>query len=75
MTFSVHTHHPVESVDFLVVGAGMAGASVAHGLSAHGRVVVLEREAQPGYHTTGRSAAMYLEGYGSAQVRDRKSVV
>jgi D-arginine dehydrogenase len=41
---------------------------VAHGLSALGRVVVLERESQPGYHTTGRSAAMYLEGYGSAQV-------
>lgn len=69
MTFSVHTHHPVEQVDFLVVGAGMAGASVAHWLSAHGQVVVLERESQPGYHTTGRSAAMYLEGYGSAQVQ------
>lgn len=69
MTFSVHSHHAVEQADFIVIGAGMAGASVAHWLAPHGRVVVLEREAQPGYHTTGRSAALYLEGYGSAQVR------
>ncbi len=69
MSFHIHSHHSVSSADFLVIGAGMAGASVAHGLSALGRVVVLERESQPGYHTTGRSAAMYLEGYGSAQVR------
>lgn len=69
MSFSVHSHHAVDQADFIVIGAGMAGASVAHWLSAHGRVVVLEREAQPGYHTTGRSAALYLEGYGSPQVR------
>jgi len=55
--------------DFIVIGAGMAGASVAYWLAPHGRVVVLERESQPGYHTTGRSAAVYLEAYGSAQVR------
>ena len=55
--------------DFIVIGAGMAGASIAHWLAPHGRVLVLERESQPGYHTTGRSAAVYLEGYGSAQVR------
>ena len=69
MTIHTHAHHAVEQADFIVVGAGMAGASVAHWLAQRGRVVVLEREAQPGYHTTGRSAAMYLEGYGSAQVR------
>ncbi len=69
MSFHIHSHHAVEQVDFAVIGAGMAGASVAHWLSAHGRVVVLERESQPGYHTTGRSAALYLEGYGSPQVR------
>lgn len=55
--------------DFLVIGAGIAGASVASFLGAHGRVVVLERESQPGYHSTGRSAAMFIEGYGSPQVR------
>ena len=69
MSFSVHSHHAVEAADFIVIGAGMAGASVAWWLAPHGRVVVLERESQPGYHTTGRSAAVYLEAYGSPQVR------
>lgn len=55
--------------DVIVIGAGMAGASVAYWLSRCARVLVLERESQPGYHTTGRSAAMYLQAYGSAQVR------
>ncbi len=55
--------------DFLVIGAGIAGASVAHWLAPHGRVVVLEREDQPGYHSTGRSAALFMESYGTQQVR------
>ncbi|WP_211112423.1 FAD-dependent oxidoreductase [Azospirillum sp. SYSU D00513] len=59
----------VERVDFLVVGAGMAGASAGYELAAHGRVLLLEQEAQPGYHATGRSAALYTETYGPAPVR------
>jgi D-arginine dehydrogenase len=55
--------------DFLVIGAGIAGASVAYWLAPHGRVVLLERESQPGYHATGRSAALYMESYGTPQVR------
>ena len=55
--------------DVLVIGAGIAGASVAHFLSPHARVALLEREAMPGMHTTGRSAAMFMESYGPAQVR------
>jgi D-arginine dehydrogenase len=55
--------------DVLVVGAGIAGASVAHFLAPHARVAILEREAMPGYHTTGRSAAMFMESYGPPQVR------
>ena len=38
--------------DYAVIGAGIAGASVAYRLSAHASVIVLEREAQPGYHST-----------------------
>ena len=60
---------PMTDVDFLVIGAGIAGASVAWWLAPHGRTVVLEREAQPGYHSTGRSAALFSETYGPAQVR------
>ena len=59
----------MEHVDFAVVGAGIAGASVAYFLAPHGRVVVLEREAHPGYHSTGRSAALFSETYGPEQVR------
>ena len=58
-----------EQIDFLVVGAGIAAASVGYWLAPHGRVVLLEREAHPGYHSTGRSAALFMEGYGPAQVR------
>jgi D-arginine dehydrogenase len=53
----------------IVVGAGIAGASVAAHLAPHCRVLLLERESQPGYHTTGRSAAVFMESYGPTQVR------
>jgi D-arginine dehydrogenase len=57
------------AADILVVGAGMAGAAAAAHLAEHGRVVLLEREAQPGYHSTGRSAALFTETYGNLVVR------
>ncbi|HWK85487.1 MAG TPA: FAD-dependent oxidoreductase, partial [Caldimonas sp.] len=55
--------------DVLVVGAGIAGAALGYFLAPHARVVVLERESQPGYHSTGRSAALFMESYGTTQVR------
>lgn len=55
--------------EVLVIGAGIAGASAAYALAERRRVVLLEREDQPGYHSTGRSAAMYLESYGPMAVR------
>ncbi|MFP8779496.1 NAD(P)/FAD-dependent oxidoreductase [Hydrogenophaga sp. RWCD_12] len=55
--------------DVIVIGAGMAGASVAWWLAPHARVLLLEAESQPGYHSTARSAALYMASYGSAQVR------
>ncbi len=58
-----------EQADFLVIGGGIAGASAAYWLAPHGRVILLERESQPGYHSTGRSAAMFMESYGTPQVR------
>ena len=57
-----------QQADFLIIGGGIAGASVAYWLSPHGRVILLERESQPGYHSTGRSAAMFMESYGTPQV-------
>ncbi|MCP4004509.1 MAG: FAD-binding oxidoreductase [bacterium] len=58
----------MKSRDFVVVGAGIAGSSVAYELQGHGSTVVLERESLPGHHTTGRSAAFLVESYGSAAV-------
>lgn len=53
----------------VVVGAGIAGASLGAALVRDAEVVVLEREPQPGYHATGRSAALFSEVYGGALVR------
>jgi len=59
-----------EPFDYAIIGAGMAGASVAWRLSLSGAsVVILEQESQPGYHSTGRSAAMFMETYGTAHTR------
>ena len=55
--------------DFLVIGGGIAGASAAFELSRHGRVVVIEREERPAYHTTGRSAAFFTVNYGNRVIR------
>ncbi len=57
------------TVDFLVLGAGMAGAAAGYFLSERGRVLILEREDTPGYHSTGRSAALYTETYGNETIR------
>jgi D-arginine dehydrogenase len=57
------------SCDVLVIGAGIAGAGVAASLVGRARVILLERESQPGYHSTGRSAALFSEIYGNAYVR------
>ncbi len=61
---SGHQHY-----DMIVIGAGMAGASVAAELAGAGRVALLERENHPGYHTTGRSAALYTQAYGPPVIR------
>lgn len=59
----------VHHADIVVIGAGIAGASLASRVPAGQRVVLLEQEAQPGYHATGRSAALVSETYGSPVVR------
>ncbi|MCA0869289.1 FAD-binding oxidoreductase [Seohaeicola saemankumensis] len=58
-----------QDYDIAVVGAGIAGASVAAELAASVRVVLIEQESQPGYHTTGRSAAVYSPIYGPQPIR------
>lgn len=58
----------IPSYDIAVIGAGMAGASIAAELAGHARVVLCEAEDFPGYHTTGRSAAFREECYGGPDI-------
>lgn len=55
--------------DHLIIGAGVAGLSLAYRIARCGKTLVLEGEAQPGYHSSGRSAAMFMETYGTPVIR------
>jgi D-arginine dehydrogenase len=55
--------------DFIVVGAGIVGASAAYGLAGSARVCLLESEPRPGFHATGRSAALFAPTYGGREIR------
>lgn len=55
--------------DILIIGGGIAGASAAAELARTHSVMVLEGEDAPGYHSTGRSAAVFSESYGNRAVR------
>lgn len=57
------------TAEVIFIGAGIAGASAAAELARTHRVVLLEGEDAPGYHSTGRSAALFSETYGNAPVR------
>jgi D-arginine dehydrogenase len=53
----------------IIIGGGIAGASAAYEISAFTSVILLEREAHCGYHSTGRSAASFTENYGNRLIR------
>ena len=55
--------------DVAIVGAGMAGAGLAAALAGAARVLLLEAEGRPGYHSTGRSAAFWSETYGGPLIQ------
>jgi D-arginine dehydrogenase len=62
--------------DIAIIGAGIAGAGLAQALMARAptlRLLVLEAEATPGYHTTGRSAAFFAETYGGPDIQPLSS--
>ena len=60
----------IDHYDIVIIGSGAGGGTMFQALGATGRrVLLLEREAQPGYHSTGRSAALFLESYGPPAVR------
>ena len=59
----------MQEFDFAIVGAGIAGVAAAYHLAPQAKVVLLEREHVAAYHTTGRSAALHSETYGSPEIR------
>ena len=59
----------MREADFLIAGAGIGGTSCANWLPAESSMILLEMESQPGYHTTGRSIAVYTEVYGPRTIR------
>jgi D-arginine dehydrogenase len=61
--------HAGKNYDFVVVGAGIAGASIAYELSRSATVCVIEAEERPGLHATGRSAALFAPSYGGREIR------
>ncbi len=62
------------TTDTVIIGAGIAGASLAYQLADRRDVVVLEKEAHAGYHSTGRSAALFSQHYGNQTVRTLSTV-
>src|ERR1700753_2640833 len=60
---------PVENFEFVVVGGGIAGSSLAYQLSRDATVCLLEAEERLGLHATGRSAALFAPSYGGREMR------
>ena len=56
--------------DFIVIGAGVAGLSAGYFLSKSSSVAILERESHAGMHSSGRSAAVFIESYENYTVSD-----
>lgn len=61
--------HPTPAYDIVVIGAGIAGTAIAAYLAEHASVCLIEMERQPGYHSTGRSAAVFAASYGNESIR------
>ena len=61
--------HETRTTDIIVIGGGIAGAGVAAAVAGSRRTLVLEREDRAGHHSTGRSAAIFIQNYGNAAIR------
>jgi D-arginine dehydrogenase len=59
----------IATADIAIVGAGIAGASLAAEAAPHASLLLIEAEDQPGFHSTGRSAAFWSETYGGPMIQ------
>jgi D-arginine dehydrogenase len=59
----------MHNFDLIIIGSGICGAGLAAYLPDNKRILILEMEPQPGFHSTGRSAALYIRSYGNATIR------
>lgn len=59
----------MHDAEIIIIGAGIAGASAAYFLAGDAEVLLIEAEEQPGYHSTGRSAAFFFEYYGGPKLQ------
>lgn len=58
----------MRKVDVIIIGGGIAGASLGAAVAGQRNTLIVEAEGQCGAHSTGRSAAFYLESYGGPEV-------
>ncbi|EKE43979.1 putative FAD-dependent glycerol-3-phosphate dehydrogenase protein [Oceaniovalibus guishaninsula JLT2003] len=61
-------------MDIVIVGGGIAGISAAAALAPQASVTLLEAEQGLAYHASGRSAAMFIRGYGNATIREMNAI-
>ena len=59
----------MDSYDVIIVGGGIAGASAGYALASDAKVLLIERESQFGFHSTRRSAAVFLQTHGLEVIR------
>lgn len=64
----------VQVTDFLIIGGGIAGLGAAAHIAPHAKVHVLEQEDSLGYHSSGRSAAIFIKNYGNATLRQLNAI-
>ena len=65
----------MDTCDIVIVGGGIAGASLAARLAGHRSVLLLESEDLCGRHATGRSAAFWQASLGGSSPERRLSVL
>ena len=65
----------MKKIDILIIGSGIAGISLGSLLSKHRKVLIVEKEKEISYHSTGRSFAFFIESYGNKQIIELTKII